>query len=219
MTAAPLVLAATPLTGHVQPVLNLARHLVATGRRVTVVSGSRFRPQAEAVGAAFVPLSGPADFDDRRLGALQPWLHELAPGPAFLEAMFGWFTAMAPAQNAVLQQVLAQQPDAAVLHEAAFYGDAAAVAGSARDPAAAHCRGLGVFPLTLSGAELTMMGPLLRATGSTCGERLRRSTPNSPRSWPAPPRAPRRSWRGWAQRLRCRSSATHRSCCPTCSPS
>ncbi|MCM3920602.1 glycosyltransferase [Frankia sp. AiPs1] len=158
MTAAPIVLAATPLTGHVQPVLNLARHLVATGRRVTVVSGSRFRPQAEAVGAAFVPLSGPADFDDRRLGELQPWLHELAPGPAFLEAMFGWFTDMAPAQNAVLQQVLAQQPDAAVLHEAAFYGTWPQLLGA---PGIRPRRtvGLGVFPLTLSGAELTMMGP------------------------------------------------------------
>jgi UDP:flavonoid glycosyltransferase YjiC (YdhE family) len=73
MTAAPIVLAATPLTGHIRPVLNLARHLVAAGRRVTVVSGSRFVPQAEAAGAAFVPLAGPAD---RRLArsrrAVQP---------------------------------------------------------------------------------------------------------------------------------------------------
>lgn len=42
-----IVLAATPLTGHIRPVLNLARHLAAAGRRVTVVSGSRFAPQDE----------------------------------------------------------------------------------------------------------------------------------------------------------------------------
>ncbi|MFI2379110.1 nucleotide disphospho-sugar-binding domain-containing protein [Streptomyces sp. NPDC018964] len=158
MTAAPVVLAATPLTGHVRPVLNLARHLVAAGRQVTVVSGSRFARQAEAAGAAFVPLAGPADFDDRRLGELQPWLHELPPGPAFLEAMFGWFTDMAPTQNAVLQEVLAQQPDAAVIHEAAFYGTWPQLLGA---PGIRPRRtvGLGIFPLTLSGAELTMMGP------------------------------------------------------------
>lgn len=145
MTAAPIVLAATPLTGHVRPVLNLARRLVAAGRRVTVVSGGRFAPQAEAAGAAFVPLAGPADFDDRRLGELQPWLHELAPGPAFLEAMFGWFTDMAPAQNAVLQEVLAQQPDAAVVHESAFYGTWPQLLGA---PGIRPWRtvGLGVFP-------------------------------------------------------------------------
>ncbi|MEV4571541.1 hypothetical protein AB0K12_48010 [Nonomuraea sp. NPDC049419] len=83
MAAAPIVLAATPLTGRIRPVLNLARHLVGAGRRVTVVSGSRFAPQAEATGAAFIPLAGPADFDDRRLGELQPWLHELAPARPF----------------------------------------------------------------------------------------------------------------------------------------
>jgi hypothetical protein len=54
VTAAPVVLAATPLTGHVRPVLNLARHLVAAGRTVTVVGGSRFARQVETVGAAFV---------------------------------------------------------------------------------------------------------------------------------------------------------------------
>lgn len=47
MIAAPIVLPATPLTGHIRPVLNLARHLAAAGRRVTVVSGSRFAPQDE----------------------------------------------------------------------------------------------------------------------------------------------------------------------------
>ncbi|MFE7439296.1 hypothetical protein ACFU7X_02320 [Streptomyces chartreusis] len=55
MTAAPIVLAATPLTGHVRPVLNLARHLVAAGRQVTVVSGSRFAQQAEAAGGGVRP--------------------------------------------------------------------------------------------------------------------------------------------------------------------
>ena len=87
-----------------------------------VVSGSRFVWLADAVGVALVPLAGPAGFGDRRLGELRAWLHELSPGRVFLEAMFGWVTGMASTQNAVLQQVLAQQPDAAVIREAAFCG-------------------------------------------------------------------------------------------------
>ncbi len=72
--------------------------------------------------------------------------------------MFGWFTDMAPAQHDVLQKVLAEQPDAAVLHEAAFYGTWPQLLGAPgiRPPVTI---GLGIFPLTLSGAELTMMGP------------------------------------------------------------
>jgi hypothetical protein len=86
----------------------------------------------------------PADLDDRRLGELQPWLHELVPGPAFLPAMFGWFTDIVPAQNAVLQEVLAQQPDAVVIHETAFYGAWPQLLG-ARDPAR-RTVGLGCSP-------------------------------------------------------------------------
>jgi hypothetical protein len=87
-----------------------------------VVSGSRFVWLADAVGVVLVPLAGPAGFGDRRVGELRAWLHELSPGRVFLEALFGWLTGVASTQNAVLQQVLAQQPDAAVIREAAFCG-------------------------------------------------------------------------------------------------
>ncbi|WP_329523410.1 glycosyltransferase [Streptomyces griseoaurantiacus] len=129
-----------------------------------VVSGSRFVWLAGAVGVALVPLAGPAGFGDRRVGELRAWLHELSPGRVFLEAMFGWLTDMGPTQSAVLQQVLAQQPDAAVLHGAAFCGTWPQLLGA---PGIRSRRtvGLGIFPLTLSGAGLTMMGPPLPRAG------------------------------------------------------
>ncbi|CAL9335789.1 hypothetical protein SUDANB15_00158 [Streptomyces sp. enrichment culture] len=42
MTATPVVLAAIPLTGHVRPILNLARHLVSrtSGARLVVEAAS-----------------------------------------------------------------------------------------------------------------------------------------------------------------------------------
>ncbi|MDX3363673.1 hypothetical protein [Streptomyces sp. ME02-6978.2a] len=129
-----------------------------------VVSGSWFVWLAGAVGVVLVPLAGPAGFGDRRLGELRAWLHELSPGRVFLGALFGWLTDMGPTQSAVLQQVLAQQPDAAVLHGAAFCGTWPQLLGA---PGIRSRRtvGLGIFPLTLSGAGLTMMGPPLPRAG------------------------------------------------------
>jgi UDP:flavonoid glycosyltransferase YjiC (YdhE family) len=39
-------MAATPLTGHVMPLLAIARGLAERGHDVTVLTGSKFRPQA-----------------------------------------------------------------------------------------------------------------------------------------------------------------------------
>ncbi|MEU8718677.1 nucleotide disphospho-sugar-binding domain-containing protein [Streptomyces sp. NPDC048663] len=54
--------------------------------------------------------------------------------------------------------MLAEQPEAAVIHEAAFYGTWPQLLGA---PGIRPRRtvGLGIFPLTLRGTELTMMGP------------------------------------------------------------
>ena len=153
-----VVLASTPLTGHVRPILALARGMVAAGREVTIVTGSRFADDARATGARFVPLRGRADFDDRRLSEQEPWLHELPQGPELLDAMFRWFIDMVPSQNAVLAEVLADHPDTVVAHESAFYGLWPQLLG-APGPRPRTTVGVGVFPLTLSGAELTMMGP------------------------------------------------------------
>jgi hypothetical protein len=66
VTAAPVVLAATPLTGHVRPVLNLARHLVAAGRQVTIVGGSRFAPAQLALRDMVAARNGRSSSSDCR---------------------------------------------------------------------------------------------------------------------------------------------------------
>lgn len=66
------LLAANPIHGHVGPILGVARHLVARGHDVTVLTGSRFAAQVTAAGAAFEPLPGRADYDDRDAAAYLP---------------------------------------------------------------------------------------------------------------------------------------------------
>jgi UDP:flavonoid glycosyltransferase YjiC (YdhE family) len=61
------LLCASPIQGHVAPVLAVARDLVGRGHSVTVLTGSRFRDAVVASGAAHRSLGGIADFDDRVL--------------------------------------------------------------------------------------------------------------------------------------------------------
>ncbi len=158
-SAAPVIVAATPLTGHTRPMLSLARGLIAAGRWVTVVAASRFADDARATGANFVPLTGLADYDDRRLAHDHPQRAQLPPGPAQLDydqrRLFGDTIAD---QNAVLQRLLKAEPDAVVLHDATFLGDFPQLLGA---PGIRPRRsvGVGVNPVALPGRELTAFGP------------------------------------------------------------
>jgi UDP:flavonoid glycosyltransferase YjiC (YdhE family) len=158
-SAAPVIVAATPLTGHTRPMLSLARGLIAAERRVTVVAASRFADDARATGADFVPLTGLADYDDRRLAHDHPQRAQLPPGPAQLDYdqrhLFG---DTIPDQNTVLQILLKAEPAAVVLHDATFLGDFPQLLGA---PGIRPRRsvGVGVNPVALPGRELTAFGP------------------------------------------------------------
>jgi UDP:flavonoid glycosyltransferase YjiC (YdhE family) len=75
----------TPAPGHVNPTLSVARHLSSLGHSITFLLGSLFRDQAVALGFQFVPFSGAADFDYRRLDEEFPEIAAAKPGP---EAMY-----------------------------------------------------------------------------------------------------------------------------------
>ncbi len=158
-SSASVIVAATPLTGHTRPMLSLARGLIAAGRRVTVVAASRFADDAHATGADFAPLTGLADYDDRRLALDHPQRAQLPPGPAQLDYdqrhLFG---DTIPDQNGVLQMLLKAEPDAVVLHDATFLGDFPQLLGA---PGIRPRRsvGVGVNPVALPGRELTAFGP------------------------------------------------------------
>ena len=59
------LLCASPIQGHVAPLIAIAHDLVARGHRVTVLTGSRFREAVLEAGADHRSLGGIADYDDR----------------------------------------------------------------------------------------------------------------------------------------------------------
>jgi UDP:flavonoid glycosyltransferase YjiC (YdhE family) len=50
---AKIIIAAPPITGELSPLLELGRGLARRGHQITVVTGSRFRTEAEGAGLGF----------------------------------------------------------------------------------------------------------------------------------------------------------------------
>ena len=58
-----ILIASTPATGHLNPLLAIGRVLIAEGHEVVGLSGSALRERIEGIGAEFRPLPAGADFD------------------------------------------------------------------------------------------------------------------------------------------------------------
>jgi MGT family glycosyltransferase len=69
-----------PVTGHVRPLLPIARQLVESGHRVLWYTGAKFRPHVEAVGARYAPIVKGLDYDDADLDATFAEQGRPAPG-------------------------------------------------------------------------------------------------------------------------------------------
>ena len=75
-----ILIASTPATGHINPLLAITRVLLAEGHEITFLSGSAFRDRIENSGAKFVSLQGRADFDGRDFSSVAPELKDIPPG-------------------------------------------------------------------------------------------------------------------------------------------
>lgn len=75
-----IIIASTPATGHLNPLLSIARMLVADGHEVVGMSASSMRDRIEAVGATFYPFPAKADFDLRAIEVVFPELKTMPPG-------------------------------------------------------------------------------------------------------------------------------------------
>ena len=60
-----ILIASTPATGHLNPLLAIARILIAEGHEITCLTGTAMRDRIESSGAKFRPLPADADFDLR----------------------------------------------------------------------------------------------------------------------------------------------------------
>lgn len=149
------LLAASPIHGHVGPVLRVGAHLVAQGHRVTMLTGSRFADLVTDHGMRHVALTGAADFDDRDPASYLPDRDQYRGVRQAQYDIRTIFVETIPDQvRHVDELVLDIGPDA-VLADNAFAGVLPMIQrGGPRPPVAA----LGVTPLTQSSRVLGPQG-------------------------------------------------------------
>lgn len=151
-----VLLAATPVRGHVTPLLAVARSLLAVGDRVRFLTGERYREDVVATGADFLPLPAEADFDDRDVDAAFPGRRGLR-GPAGIRYdMIEIFLRPVPAQLRAVRAAIAAEPTDALLAESMFAA-AAVLTGLPRAERPLIVN-LGIVPLALKHPDVAPFG-------------------------------------------------------------
>jgi MGT family glycosyltransferase len=118
-----ILIASTPATGHLNPLLAIGRVLIAEGHELAFLSGSVLRSRIEAIGAKFHALPEGADYDLRDFDSVAPELKTIAPGPDWLRvALERVFVDTIPAQHEGLQQVLRGFPADVVIGDDMLFG-------------------------------------------------------------------------------------------------
>ena len=161
---AKIIIGALPIPGELSPMLRLARGLAGRGHRITVVTGNRFRVDVEDAGLAFVPVTGPADYDIS-LRTDSPERAKLTPGPEMLnyDSVHNFVNPI-PDLHAVLQRLLAEDPDQYLISNAQWLGALPTALGV---PGLRPRRWVAVsaIPLFLSSDDTTFFGPVPAGPG------------------------------------------------------
>jgi len=118
-----ILIASTPMTGHLNPLLTIGRLLIAEGHEVVGLTGSALRERIEGIGAQFQPLPAGADLDLRDILSVVPELKDIAPGRNGCRvAIERLFVDTVPVQHKGLQQVLRDFPAEIVIGDDMFFG-------------------------------------------------------------------------------------------------
>ena len=118
-----ILIGSTPATGHVNPMLAIARILMTDGHEVAIYTGSAFRARVEAARAEFFSLPPDADLDPADPFARFPELKVLPPGPAWLRvAMERVFVDNIPAQHEGMQRLLHSFGPDVIIGDDMFFG-------------------------------------------------------------------------------------------------
>src|ERR1700736_6776210 len=75
-----ILIASTPATGHLNPLLAIGRVLIAEGHEVAFISGRVLRSRIEGIGAKFHAFPAGAGFDLRDFDSVAPELKSIPPG-------------------------------------------------------------------------------------------------------------------------------------------
>ena len=118
-----ILIASTPATGHLNPLLAIGRILIAEGHEIVGLSGNALRERIEGIGADFRPLPADADFDLGDIASVVPELKHITPGPEWLRvAIERLFVDTIPAQHKGLQQVLRDFPADVIIGDDMIFG-------------------------------------------------------------------------------------------------
>jgi len=102
-----ILIASTPATGHLNPLLAITRILLAEGHEIAFLTGTAFRARIESSGVKFFSFPAGADFDLREILSVVPELKSIPPGLEWLRvACERIFVDAIPAQHQGLQQAL-----------------------------------------------------------------------------------------------------------------
>jgi MGT family glycosyltransferase len=143
-----VLLASSPVTGHVNPLLVIARILRDTGHETAIYTGSLFREKVQAAGVEFFPLPTDVDFDLTDIGATFPEWGKYTPGPQqLLFSMRNIFANAIPSQFKGLNDVLRQFPADLIVHETYFFGMLPLLLGARSSRPASVCLSVSTIPL------------------------------------------------------------------------
>ena len=118
-----ILLASTPATGHLNPLLAITRILRTEGHEITFLTGSAFRTRIESSGARFVSLPKGADFDLREIHSVAPELKHIPPGLEwFRVAIERIFIDAIPAQHQGLLQARKECRADVIVGDDMFFG-------------------------------------------------------------------------------------------------
>lgn len=119
---ATILLCSTPLYGHAAPLLAIGQHLVSSGHRVILLTGTAFKESAQTAGLEFVALAGRADFDERDEASFLPDLHRHRGLALSRYQVQQTFIATIPDQYRSVREILNSEQIDVILTDSFFAG-------------------------------------------------------------------------------------------------
>jgi UDP:flavonoid glycosyltransferase YjiC (YdhE family) len=153
-----ILLASTPITGHFNPILVVARILKEAGHETAIYTSVVFRDKVEKAGIRFMPLPEDADQGVRDFITSFFEEHKVTPGPEVrVKSTEGIFINPMIPQFRGLQAFLKEFPAEVVIFETSFTGMFPMLLGPRSErPAAVY---LGITALPLKRADGAPWGP------------------------------------------------------------